>query len=97
MTSVLFTHATVLTMDPSQPLLKNAFVSVDGPKITFLGQQRPFGCYDREIDCTGNRFYDEATYYHKQHMKLQDSQTHSVQHMVAHSEAEMRNVTVRNL
>ena len=53
MTSVLFTHATVLTMDPSQPLLKNAFVSVDGPKITFLGQQRPFGCYDREIDCTG--------------------------------------------
>lgn len=25
-----------------------------------------------EIDCTGNRFYDEATYYHKQHMKMQE-------------------------
>ena len=53
MTSVLFTHATVVTMDPAQPLLQDAFVSVDGPKITFVGTARPFGDYDREIDCTG--------------------------------------------
>ena len=53
MTSVLFTHATVVTMDPAQPLLQDAFVSVDGPKITFVGATRPFGTYDREIDCTG--------------------------------------------
>ena len=52
MTSVLFTHATVVTMDPAQPLLQDAFVSVDGPKITFVGTTRPFGTYDREIDCT---------------------------------------------
>ena len=53
MTSVLFTHADVVTMDPAQPLLRDAFVSVDGPKITFVGTARPFGDYDREIDCTG--------------------------------------------
>ena len=29
------------------------FISVDGPKITFIGTRRPFGDYDREVDCTG--------------------------------------------
>ena len=51
--SVLFHHVTAVTMDPEQPLLRDAFISVDGPKITFIGTRRPFGDYDREVDCTG--------------------------------------------
>ena len=51
--STLFTNAAIVTMDPANPVLKNAFVSVDGTKIASVGQERPAGEFDRVIDCTG--------------------------------------------
>ena len=51
--SVLFTNVTALTMDGSRKVLNNAFVAVEGKKITYVGQTRPEGNYDRAVDCTG--------------------------------------------
>lgn len=51
--SVLFSNVTVLTMDGSRTPLKNAFVSVEGDKITSVGQERPQGDFDRVIDGKG--------------------------------------------
>ena len=51
--SVLFTNAVVLAMDGSRKPLKNAFVAVEGQKITYVGTQRPTGEFDRQVDCTG--------------------------------------------
>ena len=51
--SILFTNVTAITMDPANPVLKDAFVTVEGSKITAVGTQRPVGAFDREIDCTG--------------------------------------------
>ena len=51
--SVLFTNACVLTMDGSRTALHNAFVAVEGSRITHVGAQRPEGAFDRVIDCTG--------------------------------------------
>ena len=53
MTSVLFTRAAVVTLDPAQPLLQDAYVSVEGSKITSVGTCRPAGTFDTEIDCAG--------------------------------------------
>ncbi len=51
--SVLFDNVAVLTMDGSRKVLNNAFVAVEGEKITYVGQARPEGNYDRVVDCTG--------------------------------------------
>lgn len=51
--SILFINATVVTMEPENPVLKNAFVSVDGTKIASVGTARPAGEFDRVIDCAG--------------------------------------------
>ena len=51
--SILFTNATVVTMDPADPVLKDAFVSVEGTRIASVGTVRPEGKFDRVIDCTG--------------------------------------------
>jgi len=51
--SILFTNVTAVTMNESAPMLKNAFVAVDGVNITYVGDTRPAGSFDREIDCTG--------------------------------------------
>ena len=51
--SVLFQNVTVLTMDPAQPVLKDAFVAVDGTMIVSLGTQRPQGKFDRVVDGAG--------------------------------------------
>ena len=51
--SILFTNVTAVTMDPAAPLLKNAFVAVEGIHIAFVGPERPEGTFDRVIDCTG--------------------------------------------
>ena len=51
--SILFTNVTAATMDPAQPLLKGAFVVVDGVHISYVGQERPAGEFERGIDCTG--------------------------------------------
>ena len=51
--STLFTNVTAVTMDPTQPLLKNALVSTGDSHISYVGQTRPEGAFDRVIDCTG--------------------------------------------
>ena len=51
--SVLFYNVTAVTMAAAAPILKNAFVAVDGVNITYVGDTRPAGSFDREIDCTG--------------------------------------------
>lgn len=51
--SILFTNVTAVTMDPADPVLKDAFVSVEGSKIASVGTARPQGTFDRTIDCTG--------------------------------------------
>ena len=49
----LFTNVTAVTMDPASPVLKDAFVAVEGMKIASVGTQRPAGDFDRAVDCTG--------------------------------------------
>lgn len=51
--SVLFQNVTVLTMDPTRPVLKDAFVAVDGTMIVSLETQRPQGKFDRVVDGAG--------------------------------------------
>lgn len=40
-------------MDPADPVLRGAFVAVEGTKIASVGTKRPEGTFDRTIDCTG--------------------------------------------
>ena len=47
----LFTNVTAVTMDPASPVLKDAFVAVEGMKIASVGTQRPAGDFDRVVDC----------------------------------------------
>lgn len=51
--SILFTNVTAVTMGPADPVLKDAFVAVEGRKIASVGAERPQGTFDRVIDCTG--------------------------------------------
>ena len=51
--SILFENVTAVTMDPAQPVLKDAFVAVEGTKIASVGTERPAGEFERTIDCTG--------------------------------------------
>ena len=51
--AVLFEHVTAVTMDPANPVLKDAFVAVEGTKIASVGTVRPAGEFDRVIDGTG--------------------------------------------
>ena len=51
--SILFTDVTAVTMDPAQPVLKDAYVAVEGTKIVSVGTQRPAGEFDRAVDCAG--------------------------------------------
>ncbi len=51
--SVLFQHVTALTMDPAQPLLKDAYVAVEGTAIASVGTTRPQGEFDRVVDGKG--------------------------------------------
>ena len=51
--SILFANVTAVTMDPANPVIKNAFVAVEGMKIASVGTQRPAGDFDRVVDCTG--------------------------------------------
>ena len=51
--SILFTNVTAVTMDGAAPLLKGAFVATEGVNISYVGQTRPEGEFDRVIDCAG--------------------------------------------
>lgn len=51
--SILFEHITVLPMDGTRTVLKNAFVAVEGTKISYVGTEAPEGDFGRRIDGTG--------------------------------------------
>ena len=51
--SILFTNVTAVTMNDAAPFLKNGFVAVEGTNISYVGEVRPVGNFEREIDCTG--------------------------------------------
>lgn len=51
--STLFTNVTALLMDDAFTTLKGGYVAVEGTDITYVGSDRPQGCYDETIDCTG--------------------------------------------
>ena len=51
--SILFEHAAVLPMDGSRAVLKDAFVAVEGERISYVGPERPAGDFGRVIDCAG--------------------------------------------
>ena len=47
---ILLQNVTAVTMDPAQPVLKDAFVAVEGTKIASVGTARPQGEFDRVIE-----------------------------------------------
>ncbi len=49
----LFKNACVVTVNDSNEVLKQAYVAVEGDKISYVGATRPQGQFDTEIDCTG--------------------------------------------
>ena len=51
--SILFTNATVVTMDDSRKVLTKAYVAVQGGKITAVSENRPNGTFDRVFNCAG--------------------------------------------
>ena len=51
--SILFEQVTVLTMDGSRTILKDAYVAVEGEKISYVGTQRPQGNFARVISGKG--------------------------------------------
>lgn len=51
--NTLFYNVTAITMDENNPKLENGYLAVSGDKISYLGQTRPEGKFDREIDCAG--------------------------------------------
>lgn len=51
--SILFEHVTAVTMDGANPMLKDAYVAVEGTDISYVGTARPDGGFERIIDCTG--------------------------------------------
>ena len=51
--SILFTNVAAVTMDSAAPLLRSAYVLVEGTKITSVGTERPVGEFEQVIDCTG--------------------------------------------
>ena len=48
--AILFQSVTALTMDGSRTVLRDAFVAVDGERITHVGPTRPAGDFERVID-----------------------------------------------
>jgi len=50
---ILFKNATVVTMNPSHPVLKDVNVGIDGRKIALISEETPARKAAREIDCTG--------------------------------------------
>jgi 5-methylthioadenosine/S-adenosylhomocysteine deaminase len=51
--SILFSNATVVTMDDAQPVLEKTYVSVRDGKIAAVSATRPSGSYDRVVNCAG--------------------------------------------
>ena len=50
----LISNVRAVLMDGTGTVLSDAFVAVEGDKITSVGQERPQGTFDREINGKGN-------------------------------------------
>ena len=48
----LFENATIVTMDPENPVLEHAYLAVEGDKIIYVGTEEPEGAA-RRINCAG--------------------------------------------
>ncbi len=51
--AILFQSVTVLPMDGGRNVLRDAFVAVEGERITHVGPTRPAGDFERVVDCAG--------------------------------------------
>lgn len=51
--SILIHNCTAVLMDEANTVLPNAFVAVEGSKITWVGDRRPVGFFDEMIDGEG--------------------------------------------
>ena len=51
--SVLFQNVLAVMTDEAGSILPGAYVAVEGETISYVGQQRPQGEFDRVIDGTG--------------------------------------------
>ena len=51
--AILFQSVTVLPMDGGRKVLRDAFVAVEGERITHVGPTRPAGDFERVVDCAG--------------------------------------------
>ena len=51
--AILFQSVTVLPMDGGRKVLRDAFVAVEGERITHVGLTRPAGDFERVVDCAG--------------------------------------------
>ncbi len=51
--SILFQNVTAPLMDGSRTVLKDGYVAVEGAGISYVGQSRPQGEFERVIDCAG--------------------------------------------
>ena len=51
--AILFEQVTAVTMDPTQPILHNAYVAVEGNSISYVGTQPPQGTFTRTISGAG--------------------------------------------
>ena len=54
MKKTLLYNCRALLMDDAETVLNNAFVAVEGDKISSVGTERPAGTFDEEIDGKGN-------------------------------------------
>ena len=52
--STLFSNVSAVLMDEAGTVLDNAYVAVDGGKITYVGTARPDAAFDQVIDGGGN-------------------------------------------
>lgn len=51
--AILFQSVTILPMDGGRKVLRDAFVAVEGERITHVGPTRPAGDFERVVDCAG--------------------------------------------
>lgn len=51
--SILFQNVTAVLMDDAKTVLPNAYVAVEGGKISYVGAEKPAGHFEEQIDGTG--------------------------------------------
>ena len=51
--SILFQNVTAVLMDEARTVLRDGYVAVKGTEITYVGQQRPGGSFNKVINCEG--------------------------------------------